>query len=78
MLGKLIIITLYVYVCVPLSNGGKEEHIQEAGRASFEVRGTFTNTDSLIIETIKKYGVDLQYNSVKTEIETLRIKCECN
>jgi hypothetical protein len=78
MLGKLIIITLYVYVCVPLSNGGKEEHLETAGRASFEVRGTFTNTDSLIMETVKKYGVDLQYNSVKTDIETLRIKCECN
>jgi len=78
MLGKLIIITLYVYVCVPLSNGGKEEHIEVAGRASFEVRGTFTNTDSLIMETVKKYGVDLQYNSITTDIETLRIKCECN
>ena len=78
MLGKLIIITLYVYVCVPLANGGKEEHIEVAGRASFEVRGTFTNTDSLIMETVKKYGVDLQYNSITTDIETLRIKCECN
>lgn len=78
MLGKLIIITLYVYVCVPLSNGGKEEYLERAGRASFEVRGTFTNTDSLIMETVKKYGVDLQYNSITTDIETLRIKCECN
>lgn len=78
MLGKLVIITLYVYVCIPLSNGGKIEHLEPAGRASFEVRGSFSNTDSLIRETVKKYGVDLQYNSIKTEVETLRIKCECN
>lgn len=78
MLGKLFIITLYVYVCVPLPNGGKEEYIERAGRASFEVRGSFTNTDSLIRETVKQYGVDLRYNSIKTEIEILRIKCECN
>jgi len=78
MLGKLIIITLYVYVCIPLPNGGKEEHIETAGRASFEVRGTFTNTDSLIIETVKKYGVDLKWNSIKTDVEVLRIRCECN
>ena len=78
MLGKLIIITLYVYTCIPLSNGGKEEHLERAGTASFEVKGSFTNTDSLIRETVKKYGVDLQYNSIKTDIETLRIKCECN
>jgi hypothetical protein len=78
MLGKLIIITLYVYTCIPLSNGGKREYLERAGTASFEVRGSFTNTDSLIRETVKKYGVDLQYNSIQTEIKTLRIKCECN
>jgi hypothetical protein len=78
MLGKLIIITLYVYTCIPLSNGGKKEYLERAGTASFEVKGSFINTDSLIRETVKKYGVDLRYNSITTDIETLRIKCECN
>lgn len=78
MLGKLIIITLYVYTCIPLSNGGKKEYLERAGTTSFEVKGSFTNTDSLIRETVKKYGVDLRYNSIKTEMEILRIKCECN
>jgi len=78
MLGKLIIVTLYVYTCIPLSNGGKREYLERAGTASFEVRGSFTNTDSLIMETVKKYGVDLQYNSIQTDINILRIKCECN
>jgi hypothetical protein len=78
MLGKLIIITIYVYVCVPQANGGKTEYLEKAGTRSWEMPGTFTKTDSLINETIKFYGIDLEYNSIKTEVNTLRIKCECN
>lgn len=77
MLGKLIIISIYVYVCVPQANGGKTEYIQEVGRRSWEMPGTFTKTDSLINETIKYYGIDLEYNTIKTEVDVLRIKCEC-
>jgi hypothetical protein len=78
MLGKLIIISIYVYICAPHPNGGKTEHIQEVGRRSWEMPGTFTKTDSLINETIKYYGIDLEYNTVKYEVNTLRLKCECN
>ena len=78
MLGKLIIISIYVYVCVPQANGGKTEHIQEGGRRSWEMPGTFTKTDSLINETVKYYGIDLEYNTIKVDVNTLRIKCECN
>jgi hypothetical protein len=74
-MGKLIIITLYVYICVPLQNGGKQEYVEKAGTAAFELGCSFTNTDSLIRETIKRYGVDLEYNSVKAQIETMAIKC---
>jgi len=45
MLGKLIIISVWVYVCVPHPNGGKTEYIQEVGRRSWEMPGTFTKTD---------------------------------
>jgi hypothetical protein len=78
MLGKLIIISIYVYVCVPQANGGKTEHIQEVGRRSWEMPGTFTKTDSLINKTVKYYGIDLEYNTIKVDVNTLRIKCECN
>ena len=77
MLGKLIIISVWVYVCVPHPNGGKTEYIQEAGRRSWEMPGTFTKTDSLVKEAIKFYGIDLEYNTIKTEVDVLRIKCEC-
>jgi hypothetical protein len=78
MLGKLIIISIYVYVCVPHPNGGKTEYIQEVGRRSWEMPGTFTKTDSLINETVKYYGIDLEYNTIKVDVNTLRVKCECN
>jgi len=78
MLGKLIIISIYVYVCVPHPNGGKTEYIETAGTRSWEMSGTFIKTDSLINETIKYYGIDLEYNSIKVDVNTLRIKCECN
>ena len=78
MLGKLIIISVWVYVCVPHPNGGKTEYIQEVGRRSWEMPGTFTKTDSLINETVKYYGIDLEYNTIKVDVNTLRIKCECD
>jgi hypothetical protein len=78
MLGKLIIISVWVYVCAPHPNGGKTEYIQEVGRRSWEMPGTFTKTDSLINETVKYYGIDLEYNTIKVDVNTLRIKCECN
>jgi hypothetical protein len=78
MLGKLIIISIYVYVCVPQANGGKTEYIQEVGRRSYEMSGKFTKTDSLIKETVKYYGIDLEYNTIKVDVNTLRIKCECD
>jgi len=71
MLGKLIIISIYVYVCVPQANGGKTEYLEKVGTRSWEMPGTFN-------QTVKYYGIDLEYNSIKTEVNTLRIKCECN
>jgi hypothetical protein len=47
-MGKLIIITLYVYICVPLQNGGKQEYVEKAGTAAFELGCSFTYTDSLV------------------------------
>jgi hypothetical protein len=78
MLGKLIIISIYVYVCVPHPNGGKTEYIETAGTRSWEMPGTFTKTDSLVKEAIKFYGIDLEYNTIKVDVNTLRVKCECN
>jgi hypothetical protein len=78
MLGKLIIITIYVYVCVPQANGGKTEYLEKVGTRSWELPGTFTKTDSLINETVKFYGIDLEYNSIKVDVNALRVKCECN
>ena len=74
-MGKLIIITLYVYLCIPLSNGGKQEYVETAGTAASQVACSFNNTDSLIRETIKRHGVDLEWNTVKTKVETMSIKC---
>jgi hypothetical protein len=77
MLGKLIIISIYVYVCVPQSNGGKTEYLEKVGTRSWEMPGTFNQTDSLINETVKYYGIDLEYNTIKVDVNTLRVKCEC-
>lgn len=73
---KLIIITIYVHICVPLSNGGKHEYLEKAGTAAFQLECNFNNTDSLIRETIKKHGINLEWNSVKVDVETTPINCK--
>jgi len=78
MLGKLVIIVIYMYVCVPQPNGGKTDYMERVGALSWEMPGTFTKTDSLVNEAIKYYGIDLKHNNIKVDVNTLRVKCECN
>jgi hypothetical protein len=78
MLGKLVIVVIYMYVCVPQPNGSKTDYMERVGALSWEMPGTFTKTDSLVNEAIKYYGIDLKHNNINVDVNTLRVKCECN